>query len=67
MSAYLVAEVAMAQVGRKAQGHDVPWSKMFVQRHGHGSKRSYNRCEKGIETRVRRQGKKAAREERDNS
>jgi len=50
------------KVGRKAQGSQGGDAKFCIQRHGHSKPRSYNRCEKAIETKLRQQGKKAARE-----
>ena len=54
------------KVGIKAHGHQDSIEKMVVQRHGHkrgAGRASYHRVEKAIETRVRRAGKKACREE----
>ena len=54
------------RVGKKAQGHRDSLEKMVVQRHGHkrgAGRASYHRAEKTVETRVRRAGKKACREE----
>ena len=54
----------MAQLGQKAQGHDVN-SKLYVQRHGSKrgkSRRTYAAAEKAAETRVRQAGKKICRE-----
>ena len=48
------------KVGLKAQGQDQN-GKLCVQRHGHSSKRSYNRVEKKYETKVRQQGRKACK------
>jgi hypothetical protein len=55
-------EVTTMKVGRKAQGSQGGDAKFCIQRHGHSKPRSYNRCEKAIETKLRQQGKKAARE-----
>lgn len=52
------------RVGSKAQGQDCG-VKDFVQRYGHKrgvSRRSYDRQEKAVETRVRQQGKRACKE-----
>ncbi len=49
------------QTGKKAQGQDVG-RKLHVQRHGHSKPRSYNRCEKAAETRVRQAGKREIRQ-----
>jgi len=47
-----VKEDMNGKVGRKAQGQDA-LAKLVVQRHGHSKPRSYNRCEKAAETKVR--------------
>jgi hypothetical protein len=38
------------------------FGKLVVQRHGHGSKRSYNAQEKAVETKTRNQGKREVRQ-----
>ena len=51
------------KVGKKAQGQACPIEKMLVKRHGsRASRRGCNALEKAIETRIRREGKKACRE-----
>jgi hypothetical protein len=52
------------KVGQKAQGQD-QFGKLCVVRHGRGSKRGANAAEKVYETRVRRAGKEAARDQRE--
>jgi hypothetical protein len=49
------------RIGKKAQGQNVN-AKLVVQRHGHAKPRSYNRCEKAAETRVRQAGRREIRE-----
>ncbi|HEY8096893.1 MAG TPA: hypothetical protein VIE65_12500 [Methylobacter sp.] len=50
------------KTGKKAQGQDVN-AKLVVQRHGHAKPRSYNRCEKAAETKVRHSARREIREQ----
>lgn len=49
------------KVGFKAQGQDV-LAKLVNIRHGHSPRRSCNRVEKAVETKVRQAGRKACRD-----
>jgi hypothetical protein len=58
---HLSGERNTMKIGTKAQGQSA-FAKRCVSRHGGGSKRSMNACEKATETKVRQAGKKACRE-----
>jgi len=50
------------KVGRKAQGQEAP-GKELVHRHTNLSKGTARRCEKALETRVRRAGRREIRDQ----